>query len=64
MTFGRMRKASRVILAAFLLSMTIEVTQLIFRCGLCELDDMIDNTLGAIVGYAVGGQTPPEEKVP
>lgn len=58
MTFGRMRKASRVILVAVLLSAMIEITQLVFKCGLCELDDVINNTLGAGLGYAIWSQTP------
>lgn len=33
-----------------LLSATIEVTQLIFRLGLFEWDDMIHNTLGCVLG--------------
>ena len=29
------------------------LTQLIFKCGLCELDDVINNTLGAAIGYGI-----------
>lgn len=31
----------------------IEVTQYVFQCGLCELDDMVHNGLGAVIGYGV-----------
>ena len=31
----------------------IECSQLMFRCGLCELDDVLDNAIGAAIGYAV-----------
>lgn len=36
-----------------LLSMSIELLQLVFRKGLCETDDVIHNTLGALVGMVV-----------
>lgn len=48
-----MRKLWRVALAAALLSGFIETSQLIFKCGLCELDDVINNTIGAVAGYAL-----------
>ena len=35
------------------LSMSIEVTQLIFRLGLFEWDDMIHNTLGCVLGTLI-----------
>ena len=33
------------------LSIVIELLQLIFKLGLSEIDDVIHNTLGAIIGY-------------
>ena len=36
---------------ALCFSATIEAAQYIFALGLCELDDVISNTLGAMVGY-------------
>lgn len=41
------------ILGAFLMSAGVELTQLIFKCGLCELDDILNNTLGAFIGYGI-----------
>ncbi len=41
----------KVVLAGFLTSLVIETTQLIFRFGVFELDDLIKNTLGAGIGY-------------
>lgn len=38
----------------FLFSSVIELSQLVFRRGLCELDDIFHNTLGAVVGYGLG----------
>ena len=40
-------------LGAGLLSMTIESAQLIFKLGLCEWDDVIHNTAGALLGYGL-----------
>lgn len=38
-------------LAAFLLSLTIEITQLLTRVGSFDVDDLILNTSGGILGY-------------
>ena len=38
-------------LAAFLLSLTIEITQLLTRVGSFDVDDLILNTAGGIAGY-------------
>lgn len=40
----------KVIFAGFLLSVLTEGTQLILKLGLCEVDDLISNTLGTTVG--------------
>lgn len=37
---------------AFLCSLSIELTQLITRIGCFELDDLFNNTLGAVLGFA------------
>lgn len=39
------------VLAAYLLSYGIEMSQLIFRAGSCDVDDLILNTLGGLCGY-------------
>ena len=49
----KMQKLWRSAAAAAVLSAFIELTQLIFKCGLCELDDVINNTLGAAIGYGI-----------
>lgn len=41
----------KVFLAGFLLSLATELTQLLFKIGLFELDDIFNNTLGCVVGY-------------
>ena len=40
----------QVILAGFLLSATVETTQLVCRIGLFEFDDMLNNTVGTGLG--------------
>lgn len=40
----------RPILIAFLTSTAIEATQYLFCLGMCEIDDVINNTLGAVLG--------------
>lgn len=41
------------ILCAFLLSLFIEMVQLVFKLGTFQLDDLVDNTLGGILGVAI-----------
>ena len=38
-------------LAGFLFTVLIEITQLLFHLGICELDDLMNNTVGAMIGY-------------
>lgn len=45
----------RVILTGFVCSALTEVTQLVFRIGLFEFDDMINNTLGCAIGCLMYG---------
>ena len=47
----------RVVLAGFLLSVSIELIQLLFNIGLFEFDDMIGNTVGCLIGAVVGKAT-------
>ena len=44
-------KGTITVLASVILSIAIEVTQLITHKGLCETDDVIHNSLGTIIGY-------------
>lgn len=41
----------RVFVTALVLSVSIELSQYIFNLGWCEVDDVISNTLGAMIGY-------------
>lgn len=44
----------KVVLIGFLLSVSIETVQLVFRIGLFEFDDMIGNTVGCLIGAVIG----------
>ncbi len=44
-------KWKAVLISAFAFSVLIEAAQYVFGLGLCELDDVICNTLGAMIGY-------------
>ena len=44
------KKKWPVVVTAFALSLTVEISQFVFRVGLCEIDDVIHNTLGVIIG--------------
>mgnify|MGYP002522516257 FL=1 len=43
-------KALKIVGMGFVLSVLIEVIQLLFRRGVCNIDDVIHNTLGCAVG--------------
>ena len=51
--FPKMRKLTKVMLLSFALSLFIETCQYIFACGVADIDDVILNTLGGMVGYWV-----------
>ena len=44
----------RVVIAGLLLSVSIELIQLLFNIGLFEFDDMIGNTVGCLIGAVIG----------
>jgi glycopeptide antibiotics resistance protein len=41
------------VLAGFIVSLFIELTQYITGRGLCELDDVVHNTIGAFAGIII-----------
>ena len=49
----RSRKWYNTFLLSFLLSLTIETVQLVFKVGSFDVDDLVMNTLGAAAGYVV-----------
>ena len=50
---SRKTAAVIVLLSALLFSCLIEILQYELRRGLFEYDDILDNTIGAVLGYAV-----------
>lgn len=40
----------RAIIIGLLLTIGIEITQYVFKLGYCEVDDVINNTIGVVVG--------------
>lgn len=51
--FARFRKVSATVLAGVLMSFTIELLQL-FTFRVTDIDDLIMNTLGTLLGYGIG----------
>ncbi|PMC37409.1 VanZ family protein [Bacillus sp. UMB0899] len=51
--FRRMDSFRRVVLGSFLLSMSVEVLQLLFRVGAFDVDDLLLNTLGGGFGFCL-----------
>lgn len=47
---GFLLGGKRGVIAGLLLSIGIELTQYIFRLGYCELDDVLNNTIGTVIG--------------
>ncbi len=46
-------KFKTTLIIGFLITFSIEFMQLIFKKGLFETDDLIDNTLGVVLGYLI-----------
>lgn len=49
--FTKGRNAKWIIYSALIQSLIIEVSQLVFKCGLFEFDDVFHNTMGALIGF-------------
>lgn len=47
-SFGSLKK---VFISGFLFSLSIEVTQILTKRGWFDVDDVINNTLGAVIGF-------------
>jgi len=48
-----LKRFYRTALAGFFFSLFIEVTQRVLKVGIFELDDLLNNTLGAMIGYGL-----------
>ncbi len=51
-TFGH-KNVLKVAAIGCLMSTIIELAQLLGRCGVCNIDDVIHNTIGCIIGYGI-----------
>lgn len=51
--FEKCRKLPLVLLLSFELSLVVEIIQLIMRVGCFDVDDLLLNTIGGILGYLV-----------
>ena len=49
----RFQRLKIVLLCGFLLSGLIESAQFLFHLGWCDIDDVINNTAGAVIGYGI-----------
>lgn len=49
----QMRKMRVCVLTGFLLSCGIEISQLITQRGYCQLDNIVTNTAGALIGWII-----------
>ena len=52
----------RIVLIGLLFSAAIETTQLLFKIGVFEFDDMIGNTVGCFIGAVVGKMVKKKKK--
>lgn len=53
LTFAKLRKLWRAMLAVALLIAAVEIAQLFTLLGSCDVDDLILNLLGAALGYGI-----------
>ena len=51
--YPRLRSFKKTVLAGFLISFAIEIIQLPFAVRASDIDDLILNTLGVIIGYGI-----------
>ena len=53
LAFPRFNRFGKTVLAAFLTSLFLECLQLVFALGSFDVDDLLLNTIGGIIGYAI-----------
>jgi glycopeptide antibiotics resistance protein len=51
--FEKLRRVTLITLISFLCTGAVEITQFVFMVGSFDVDDLILNTLGGVVGYLV-----------
>lgn len=53
MVSRRMRSWKRIVRAGFGLTLILEILQLILKAGIFDVDDILLNTVGALLGYQI-----------
>lgn len=53
MVFGGKRKYRLTLLLSLLLTVFVETAQMLLKCGTFEVDDIINNVIGAVLGMAL-----------
>lgn len=51
--FNNCKRLNNTIFISILVSASIETIQLLFNLGSCDIDDLILNTLGSIIGFVI-----------
>ncbi|RDU35864.1 VanZ family protein [Neobacillus piezotolerans] len=51
--FGKLATRARIAACSFLLSLCVETVQFSFRVGAFDVDDLILNTVGGMIGYGI-----------
>lgn len=51
--FKKMQKIHLCVIVSFFCSLGIEIAQLITQRGFCQLDDIVTNTIGALIGWLI-----------
>ncbi len=51
MVFKRLKNGIVITIMTFLFSLSVEIIQLVFKIGSFDVDDILLNTLGGIIGY-------------
>ena len=49
----RFQRLKIILLCGFVLSALIESAQFLFHLGWCDIDDVINNMAGAVIGYGI-----------
>lgn len=49
----RLRKPSRIMMATFIFSLLVESIQLVLRVGTFDIDDILLNTVGGLIGFSI-----------
>ena len=51
--FGSTQTLTKILVSAFIISLCIEIIQFIFVVGVADVDDVILNTLGTLIGFCM-----------